>query len=445
MDDSLWRTAVQGRTSAFDETFKGAPDCCTYEPPDTHAAVGTGVGAAGRVVEVTNSGVQIWDKTGAMVAGPTPLIAFLPTVPNTRPGTCPDAFDPKVLFDQHSGRFFIVVLEGRTPNPGGLSKVHIAVSTTNAPGNTGVAWTKMSGSALTLVGGFNTWFDYPSIGADNDSLRDPESLDAGGTFRGTKNASQSSTRPPLLAGAYVFTDIDVDCRHRHPRGVRDPARSRVRRHGQWELLLGEPRVRGRLPYVGDQRRPRRTGRRRQRAARVGGGGAGPCGGAQAGTAVVLDTLSSRAMNAVYRNGQVWTTLSSDMDGDTKTEVFWAKIATNGGLPAVPDVTDSGFLDGSDGMSQNFMPAVNTNAANDATIVYSQSFTDQFPEIRYASRAAGDPAGTFQASVVPPGGASLVPYNGHQHGAPRERWGDFARLTSSTPTTTRAYCGSLRRW
>ena len=58
------------RTPSLDGGF-------TYKPPDTHFSVGTGAGAAGRVVEVTNKGIQIFDKTGASVAGPTDLDAFL--------------------------------------------------------------------------------------------------------------------------------------------------------------------------------------------------------------------------------------------------------------------------------------------------------------------------------------------------------------------------------
>ena len=38
-----------------------------HKPPDTHMAVGAGSGANGRVVMVTNSGIQIWDKTGATI------------------------------------------------------------------------------------------------------------------------------------------------------------------------------------------------------------------------------------------------------------------------------------------------------------------------------------------------------------------------------------------
>jgi hypothetical protein len=408
-----------------DGTFKGAPDCCTYKPPDTHLAVGTGAGAAGRVVEVTNSGIQIWDKTGASVAGPTPLIAFLPAIPNPCDADCPDAFDPKVLFDQHSGRFFIVVLEGRTPNPGGLSNVHIAVSTTSTPSNTGAAWTKLSGSALTNIGGFNTWFDYPSIGADASSLVVTGNMfDAGGVFSGVKiRVFDKSAVTGLLAGVYSFVDINVDAavtpgiftvQPAHVYGATDSGNFYlVNRFGPTDYRLWEISGAPGVPVVvGNATRAWTAGSQIL------------TGAPQSGSAITLDTLSARPMNAVYRNGHVWTTLSSDTDADSKTEVFWAKIATNGGLPSVPAVADSGFINGSDGNEWTFMPAINVNAGNDATIVYSQSFSDQFAEIRYVSRASGDPAGTFQTSVVPAGGTSPGFYDDFQATNP-ERWGDYA--------------------
>ncbi|MGH7899916.1 MAG: hypothetical protein ACREQQ_18310, partial [Candidatus Binatia bacterium] len=166
------------------------------KPPDTHLAVGTGAGSSGRVVEVTNSAVQIWDKTGSALAGPTRLATFL--------GIASGGFDPKVLFDQHSGRFFIVILEGTTPNPGGKSNVHIAVSTTSTPSNLTTDWTKRSGSALTMVGWFNTWCDYPGIGADGGSLFITCNLfDSGGMHRGTKiRVFDKSATTGLLAGVY---------------------------------------------------------------------------------------------------------------------------------------------------------------------------------------------------------------------------------------------------
>ena len=159
------------------------------------------------------------------------------------------------------------------------------------------------------------------------------------------------------------------------------------------------------------------------------------GAPQMGTAVTLDTLASRIQNAVYRNGEIWLALTSDPDSDSKSEVVWQRIATNGGSPSAPTVTDAGFIDGSDGNEWTFMPAVSVNVLGDAAIVYSQSFTDQFPDMRYVTRAAGDAAGTFQASMVAatsPGfySAFFTPAN--------DRWGDYAAAVVD-PDDDQTFC------
>src|SRR5262245_4162208 len=367
-----------------------AKDGSLHKPANTHLAVGTGTGGAGRVVMVTSSGIQIWDTMGNPLAGPTPLDTFLGT-------PAPSAFDPKVLFDQHSGRFVIVILRGKTSNPTGLSNLHIAVSTTRAPSNLTTDWTNLAGSALTSLGGIETWFDDPSIGADRDSLVVTGNLfDSSGTYQGVK--IRVFTKASLLAGSYTFLDLDMPDPDRsmftvQPAHVYGEAtdsgnfylinRVGTTRYRLWEIS-GAP---GAPTIVGNAPQPWSAG------STVSGGAP------QSGTATTLPTLSPRVMNAVYRSGHVWLALSSDTDADGKTEVFWAKIATNGGLPAAPTVADSGSIDGSDGDGWVFNPSISVNVSGDAVICYSQSFSDQFPDMRYVSRASTDPPGTFGASVV----------------------------------------------
>ena len=187
----------------------------TYKPPDTHHAVGTGAGAAGRVVHVTNSGVQIFDKAGASVAGPLDLDAFLIALGASGLsliGAANLGFDPKVIFDQHSGRFFIVILDGRTP--GVRSNVQICTSKTATPGTLSTAdWTVETGSALTTFVGGAAWFDYPGIGADATRLVVTGNMfSVGGSFLGTKvrvflKTSLTDNGAPARA---TFNDIDVD-------------------------------------------------------------------------------------------------------------------------------------------------------------------------------------------------------------------------------------------
>lgn len=388
--------------------FSG-PNAYSPIPPDTHIAVGLGAGTTGRVIIATNGGLQLFDKDGSSLDGPTSLQTFTASVAT--------AFDPKVLFDQHSGRFFAVVLEGSTPGFGGTSNVHIAISTTSAPSNLTTHWIKLSGSALTTIGGFDTFFDYPSIGADDDSLFVTGNLfDAGDVFRGTK--IRVFDKQDVLAGFYTFADIDTGgssgstIQPAHVYGTTDSGDFYfVNRIGSTSYRIWQ--------VTGDPSAPTLVGN----ASRSWSAGAQILGGApQMGSSVTVDTLSARVMNAVYRNGHVWLALSSDSDSDARTEVFWAKIATNGGLPSVPTVADSGYLDGSHGNEWTFMPSVAVNGLEDVGICYTQSAGDQFPDMRFAARRAFHPAGTFLASAV----AATSPgfYDSFKTDNP-DRWGDYS--------------------
>lgn len=189
----------------------------TYKPPDTHHAVGTGIGAAGRVVHVTNSGLRIFDKTGTSIAGPLDLDAFLTALGATGLsgiGSANLGFDPKVIFDQHSGRFFIVIIDGRTPGAGGRNNVAICTSKTATPSTLTTAdWTVETASTLTTFSLGDTWFDYPGIGADATRLVVTGNIfSAFGSFFGTKVRvflKSSLTDNGAPAGA-TFNDIDVD-------------------------------------------------------------------------------------------------------------------------------------------------------------------------------------------------------------------------------------------
>jgi cysteine-rich repeat protein len=388
--------------------FSG-PDAISPIPPDTHIAVGLGAGTAGRVVVVTNGGFQLFDKNGASLAGPMSPEDFTSSADN--------AFDPKVLFDQHSGRFFIVVLEGNTPDPGGTSNVHIAVSTSSAPSNLTTDWTKTSGSALTTVGITETWFDYPSIGADDDSLFVTGNLfDENDSFQGTK--IRVFDKQDLLAGSYTFTDIDTTAssgstiQPAHVYGTTDS--------GDFYLVNRISSDSYRLWQItGDPASPTLVGND------IGSWSAGFqvfSGAPQMGSSVTLDTLSARVINAVYRDGHVWLTLSSDGDSDGRTEAFWAKIATNGGLPSAPTVADSGFIDGSDGDEWTFLPSINVNASEDVGICYTQSGGDQFPEMRFAARRAFHPAGSFLSSIV---AADSPGFWDSFADLKLDRWGDYS--------------------
>lgn len=381
-----------------------------FKPPDTHIAVGPGVGAAGRVIMVTNSDIEIWDKTGVLLASSEGLSNFQ----NLPVGTC---FDPKILYDEHVRRFFIIMLEGEDPNK---SIIHLAVSTTATPSNLLGDWVKMQGDGRASFNGTICWSDYPSIGSDGSSLFVTTNLfDPSTNFRGAKiRVFDKSTTHGILSGIYAFADIDIDdlnaftIQPAHAYGTTDNGHFYlINRVGSTSYRLWEVAGAPSEPVIVTS------------ASQVWSSGVQVATGApQKNTGVILDTLSGRIINAVYRNANLWCVLSSDTNSDGKTEVFWARILTDGGFPNAPVVADSGSIGGSSGVEWTFMPSINVNAANDVAICYTQSNSTQFPEMRYVTRYHDDLAGTFQPSRV--AAASPGFYDDFQ--TPTiERWGDFS--------------------
>ncbi len=415
-----------------------------YKPPDTHHAVGTGAGAAGRVVLVTNKGVEIYDKTGSNVAGPIDLDAFLTALGAsglTAIGVGNLAFDPKVIFDQHSGRFFIVVLDGKTPGAAGRSNVHVCTSKSAAPGTlTTTDWTVETADARTTFTGGDTFFDYPGIGADATRLVITGNMfTAGGSFAGTKIRvflKSSLTDDGVPAGA-TFNDIDVD--------------------GVIGFTVQPAHVFG-STLNGDFYLISRTGSTSYRLWQVTGAGgsaslaagsptshawtAGAFVGAGApqindgmNEEPTIDTLSARIQKAVYRNDagntdSIWLALAADADADSQTEVVWFEIDPNTANSAVagtlttPTINQSGSIDGSTAADWTYMPSISVNGSGDVVVTYSESNGTKAVDMRVAARFVSDAAGTFQSPVVIATGAGE--YDDFLSDDP-ERWGDYSNV------------------
>ena len=416
----------------------------TYKPPDTHHAVGTGIGAAGRVVHVTNSGLRIFDKTGTSIAGPLDLDAFLTALGATGlsgTGSANLGFDPKVIFDQHSGRFFIVILDGRTP--GVRSNVAICTSQTATPGTLTTAdWTVETASALTTFSGGASWFDYPGIGADATRLVVTGNMfSLAGSFLGTKVRvflKSSLTDNGAPAGA-TFNDIDVD---NVGQGIFTAQPAHVfgsTLNGDFYLVS---RL-GSLTYLLWQI----TGAGGSASLVAGSpsshswtaGSFISAGAPQTNDGMndepTISTLASRIQNAVYRNDagntdSIWLTLTSDPDGDLRSEVVWFEIDPNTSNSAVtgtlttPTIDQSGFINGSTTADWTFMPAIAINGSGQTVIGYSESNSAKAVDQRVVARFATDAAGTFQAPVVIATGAGE--YDDFLFtGTGAERWGDYS--------------------
>ena len=150
----------------------------------------------------------------------------------------------------------------------------------------------------------------------------------------------------------------------------------------------------------------------------------------------IDTVNARLINAVYRNDggnadSIWFTLSSDIDGDTQTEVVWFEIdpnSTNIAIAGTPPVgvllNQSGSIDGSTAADWTYMPSISVNTSGDAVISYSESNGTKAVDFRVVAQHTTATPGTFQAPVVLATGAGE--YDDFSTTDP-ERWGDYSAV------------------
>ncbi|HEX8165654.1 MAG TPA: FG-GAP-like repeat-containing protein [Beijerinckiaceae bacterium] len=146
---SVVPSAALARTPALTVSWAGVTQSQAggWNPPDCNMAAGTS-----NIVTVVNNHIDIYDKTGASLYSQS-LNTFF-----NAPGSN-FVFDPRVMWDQFSGRF-VVVADDQT---GSNSHVYIAASVDSNPLN---GWYKYD---FNFKSG-NSWLDYPVLGLDASSL-----------------------------------------------------------------------------------------------------------------------------------------------------------------------------------------------------------------------------------------------------------------------------------
>ncbi|MCA9061879.1 MAG: PEP-CTERM sorting domain-containing protein [Planctomycetaceae bacterium] len=122
-----------------------------FIPPDTMGAVGTG-----HIVEMLNGRYRVYDKSGNPLTAGTSLNGFWTAAGVTPSGSF--AFDPRVVYDSYSGRFFAAAVD----NGGGANNFLVAVSNSSDPT---LGW---SGFKIDADANNDRWADFPMLGINND-------------------------------------------------------------------------------------------------------------------------------------------------------------------------------------------------------------------------------------------------------------------------------------
>ncbi|BAO45540.1 carboxypeptidase regulatory-like domain-containing protein [Thiolapillus brandeum] len=393
------------------QSFEGNNNVTGVLPPDTVGDVGPN-----HYVQMVNSVVQIWDKTGTSLVGPSPINSLWTGFG----GICEsnNDGDPIVLYDQAADRWLLSQFALNFPND-----FHqcIAVSQTGDP--TGayhlydflISTTKMN--------------DYPHFGVWPDGYYMAINQFDGSTSNWAGQGVVAFERNKMLAGLpaqkVYFDDPDPNLGGMLPAdwdGTTAPPAGAPNLFMQ----LGTTTSLDIWQFHVDWTTPANSTFTPLVSPTVAAYDSDLCGGSRncipqpGGTAV--DTLAGRLMYRVqYRNfgthQSMVATHTVDENGSDHAGVRWYELRDSGSGWGV--VNQGTYAPDAD---NRWMSSAAMDAQGNIAVGYSVSSTSTYPSIRYAGRLAGDPANTLpqaEAVLIAGGGSQS-----HTSG----RWGDYSNMS-----------------
>ena len=374
-------------------------------PPDTMGAAGPD-----HLVSLLNSDFGVFNKTGTLLRK-VPLQTFWESLGTAAGEPADFPFDPKILYDQHSGRFVAITLGGKSAPD---SWVMIAVSSTSDPTGTWSKWA-IDADRDSDVQTSNS-ADFPGLGVDAFNVYVTANMFSGNASRYSKvwvipKTQLLEVSPTPTITWFEFSDpagSDFTMQPAHTFGT--PGAEYFLFEGLsnrlavawidntsgtpvWHAPLQVPVT----PYTSTIFLP---------------------GAPQLGNDNTIDTSDTRLLNTVYRNGSVWATHHLAVNG--KVEVAWYRIN-----PSAGTVLAQGRI--TDPTRWYYYPSITVNQANVAAVGFSGSSTTEY-------------AGGYYTLVQPTSGtvetvallkAGEAPYWKTLSGT-ANRWGDFS-ATMVDPT------------
>jgi Kelch motif len=435
---NLWRPTPTMPGPLF--TFEGNADTCGCQPSDSEGDVGPN-----HYIEAINETIQIYDKSGNTLSGPTSYNSFFSGLTGT-PCTNANDGDPYVIYDRFADRWLIS--DFAFPSfPGSSFWQCIGVSQTGDPVHGG--WflyaVQIDPAHPTYLGDYPKFALWNDGGTQNAYFFTVNTFSSPTTFTGVHvyalDRASMLMGNPANAISFGLTANDVGASYSF---VAATAKGNPPPTGRDEMVLAidSPatggvnltQVHARFFHV-DFANPANS---------TFGVGAGHTPNAeitvngfvdaftntttdlvpQSGTSTKLDTLGDKIMTpVVYQNlagtESLWadSTVCTDANCTGPTGVRWYQFdVTSGNFPATA-VQQQTWTNTTDGLWR-WMPSIAVDQSGDTVIGYSTSSTTIFPSIRYAGRLTNDPPSNLaQGEAVMFAGVGF-------HSGPR--WGDYTR-------------------
>ena len=406
------------------QTFTG-PNDNGWIPPDVNGAAGLN-----HLVTTLNGIVTVQNKTTGATLSSVSLNTFFADLYSNY------AFDPRVSYDPIANRFIVLAC---TDAWSASSSLVIAVSATSDPtGN----WYRYSVKGDIKNEG--VWVDYPTLGFNNSWVTSTANMF---TFGGYFAYSQVYVfdKKALYAGKsgviHVFTDAEPFTLQ--PCVTYDKTEINQYLIADW---TGNDEGKGALRLY--KIAPDADGLPNFTAVGYSvvnetwrwSGSSAP----QKDDERRINTNDSRLLNAVFKNGSIWTTHTVFLPEVTPTHsgVDWFQVSPTA------EVIQFGRIEDGTGNQFYAYPSIAVNDCNDVMIGFNQFSSAIYPSAAYAFRNGTDPLSTIGTSTIFKAG--LAPYY-KTFGSSRNRWGDYS-ATCLDPTdgssfwTLQQYANTPRdRW
>lgn len=387
--DRAARQIVRGR---MDIGFTGVVST-GWTPPDPHLAVGPS-----HVVVMTNGAIAFFTKDGNLTFQDEieDSYGFWGSV-----GATGFVFDPEVLYDELSGRFFAMAAEGY--EPGDRSHVLVAVSDDSDPNGT---WYKYRFETTGLAGYL---FDSPNIGVDANVLYvtgdgfglgdnyPVYTFDKASLLVGNPPAITRSTTLPTSTQSAGIPPVSFD----NPPALYMVEHKESSSNTSVRLIALQDPL-GTITFTTTDLTVPAYGR--------------PEDPPQMGTSTRPETFDARFWIVAYRNGSLWATHHINSD---RVLARWYEIEMNGWPDSgqQPTLRQSGNIDPGPGV-RTFFTSITVDDHGNAAMCYARGAPDEYFSMETSFRYASDPLGTFRPGVIRK--SSTGPYN---YG----RWGDYSQV------------------
>jgi len=334
--------------STFEGVRRGDEGQWSY-PPDSCGAAGPN-----HFVSVVNRVIAAFDKeTGNEIVAGT-LGSFLPG----------SSGDPRVLYDQHSGRWIVLITDFS-------SRLYLAVSISDDP--TG-SWFKTD---FKVSQGSDTgrWPDYPTLGVDEHGVYTSAYMVGGGNTMSIFAIDKAPLidDPPYLGTVTAFRGLPWE-------GAIQPVHTYGSAEGEYFISRGGPGLRVRL-VTGPLTDPALNGPFPVEVAPY----EPPPDAPALGSSTPLDTVGTRLMNAVYRDGFIWA--AHTIGHNDRAACRWYQVDVEQmTLHQGGTVTDSSLY--------YFFPSITVNAQGDAIMGFTGSNENQYAAAYYTGRRSNDAPGAM---------------------------------------------------